>query len=123
MCDAVQHAHQRGVLHRDLKPANILVAPDGQPKLVDFGVATTIGGRLDLSTLAADPGRLVGTLPFMSPEQVLARPGGVDTRSDVYALGVLLFRLLTHTLPFGSDAPSASRTCAPHRRRRAAAAE
>ncbi|HEU4928120.1 MAG TPA: protein kinase, partial [Vicinamibacterales bacterium] len=105
VCDAVQHAHQRGVLHRDLKPANILVAPDGQPKLLDFGVATAIGGRLDLSTIASDPGRLVGTLPFMSPEQVLGRPGGVDTRSDVYALGVLLFRLLTHTLPFGSDAP------------------
>ena len=106
VCDAVQHAHQRGVLHRDLKPANILVAPDGQPKLLDFGVATTIGGRPGFSTVVEDPGRLVGTLPFMSPEQVLARPGGVDTRSDVYALGVLLFRLLTHTLPFGSDAPS-----------------
>jgi eukaryotic-like serine/threonine-protein kinase len=104
VCDAVQHAHQRGVIHRDLKPGNILVGEDGQPKVLDFGVAR----RLDMTgvTLATETGQLIGTLAYMSPEQVQAVPGTVDTRTDIHALGVILFRLLAGHLPFGQGEPS-----------------
>ncbi len=106
VCDAVQHAHQRGVIHRDLKPANILVTADGQPKVLDFGVARAEGGSPVHSTIETEAGQLLGTLAFMSPEQVHASPDGIDTRTDVYALGVVLFRLVTGRLPFGEDDPS-----------------
>ena len=100
---AVQHAHQRGVIHRDLKPGNILVGEDGQPKVLDFGVAR----RIDVpATLATETGQLLGTLAYMSPEQVHAVPGEIDTRTDVHALGVILFRLLAGRLPYGKGDPS-----------------
>ena len=99
ICDAVQHAHQRGLIHRDLKPGNILVDESGQPKILDFGVArmTEPGDQM---TLLTDAGKLVGTLAYMSPEQVLGDSLEIDTRSDVYALGVILFQLLTSRLPY-----------------------
>ena len=104
-CDAVQHAHQRGVIHRDLKPGNILVNEEGQPKVLDFGVARAVGGQISLTTIETQTGQLVGTLPYMSPEQVEAAPEAIDTRTDIHALGVILFRVLTGRLPFGHDDP------------------
>jgi len=102
-CDAVQHAHQKGVIHRDLKPGNILVeiASDGTyaPKVLDFGVAKLTNSEGESATLALDANRIVGTLGYMSPEQFEARPEQVDTRSDVYALGVVLYELLAEKLP------------------------
>jgi eukaryotic-like serine/threonine-protein kinase len=105
VCDAVQHAHQRGIIHRDLKPPNILVGEDGQPKVLDFGVARAAGTQVSLTTVATGPGQLVGTLPYMSPEQLQTTADGTDTRTDVYALGVTLFRLLAGRLPFAEDDP------------------
>jgi WD40 repeat protein len=104
-CDAVQHAHQRGIIHRDLKPGNILVNADGQPKVLDFGVARASGARVSLTTIETESGQLVGTLAYMSPEQVEAAPDAIDTRTDIHALGVILFRLLTGRLPFAHDDP------------------
>jgi WD40 repeat protein/tRNA A-37 threonylcarbamoyl transferase component Bud32 len=104
-CDAVQHAHQRGIIHRDLKPGNILVNEDGQPKVLDFGVARTVGAQVSMTTIETQAGQLVGTLAYMSPEQIEAAPNEIDTRTDIHALGVILFRLLTGRLPFGHDDP------------------
>lgn len=98
VCDAVHHAHQRGVIHRDLKPSNILVNEIGEPKILDFGVAQTESDPT-LTTMHTIPGQLVGTLAYMSPEQVLGDPSGVDHGTDIYALGVILYQLLTGTLP------------------------
>lgn len=99
ICDAVQHAHQKGVIHRDLKPGNILVDATGQPKILDFGVARVTDSDVNVTTLQTDVGQLVGTIPYMSPEQVAGNSDALDTRSDVYALGVVCYQLLTGRLP------------------------
>lgn len=99
ICDAVQYAHQKGVIHRDLKPGNILVDESGQPKVLDFGVARATNADTQTVTLRTDVGQLVGTVPYMSPEQVSGVSSEIDTRSDVYALGVICFELLTERLP------------------------
>jgi tetratricopeptide (TPR) repeat protein len=99
VCEAVEHAHQRGIIHRDLKPANILVDQSGPPKILDFGIARAIDGDAQLSR-RTDVGQLIGTLAYMSPEQVLADPSELDTRTDVYSLGVILYELLSGGLPY-----------------------
>src|SRR5207245_1728435 len=99
VCEAVQHAHQRGIIHRDLKPGNILVDENGQPKILDFGLARVTDSDAQ-ATRQTDIGQLLGTLAYMSPEQVLADPLALDTRSDVYALGVILYELLAGKLPY-----------------------
>ena len=99
ICEAVHHAHQRGVIHRDLKPGNIVVDETGQPKILDFGVARVTESDAQ-ATRQTDLGQIVGTLAYMSPEQVLADPLEVDTRSDVYSLGVILYELLSGRLPY-----------------------
>jgi hypothetical protein len=96
--DAIAHGHSLGVIHRDLKPGNILVAADGRPKVIDFGVARGAGCE-DSSALTLQ-GEILGSLQAMSPEQVLARPSAVDARADVYSLGVVLYEVLTDTPPY-----------------------
>jgi eukaryotic-like serine/threonine-protein kinase len=103
VCQAVQHAHQKGIIHRDLKPSNVLVAPyDGRPvpKVIDFGIAKAAGQPLTDKTLVTGFGAIVGTLEYMSPEQAEINQLDIDTRSDIYSLGVLLYELLAGSPPF-----------------------
>ena len=107
VCQAVQHAHQKGIIHRDLKPSNVLVALyDGKPvpKVIDFGVAKATGPRLTEQTLYTEFGAVVGTLEYMSPEQAELNQLDIDTRSDIYSLGVLLYELLDRHDAAGAQA-------------------
>ena len=107
LCDGVQHAHQKGIIHRDLKPSNVLVALTDDrpvPRIIDFGIAKAVAQPLTEHSLFTELGMFVGTPEYMSPEQAEMTPLDVDTRSDVYALGLLLYELLVGTLPFDRDA-------------------
>ena len=98
VCEAVNYAHQKGVIHRDLKPSNILVDADGEPKVLDFGLAKQLVSRE--ASLISLTGQVVGTLPYMSPEQAEGNPDKIDIRTDVYALGVILYQMLTGHYPY-----------------------
>ncbi|MEK7756736.1 MAG: protein kinase, partial [Planctomycetota bacterium] len=100
VCDAIHHGHQKGIIHRDLKPSNILVDSTGQVKIIDFGVARSTDSDMAVTTLQTDVGQLIGTLQYMSPEQCDADPHDIDTRSDVYALGVVFYEMLCGKLPY-----------------------
>src|SRR5205085_2258322 len=105
VCHAIQHAHHKGVIHRDLKPSNVMVTlHDGVPvvKVIDFGVAKATAQQLTERTLFTAYGQMIGTPAYMSPEQAELSGLDIDTRSDIYALGVLLYELLTGTTPFDS---------------------
>ena len=102
----MQHAHQKGVIHRDIKPSNVLVTShDGTPvvKVIDFGVAKAVGQRLTEKTVYTQLAQMVGTPLYMSPEQAGQSGLDVDTRTDIYALGVLLYELLTGVTPFDGE--------------------
>jgi len=100
ICEGVNYAHQRGVLHRDLKPSNILIDEEGNPKILDFGLARITNTDVTLSVSVTEPGQVMGTLPYMSPEQARGQSEVVDVRSDLYALGVVLYELVTGALPY-----------------------
>jgi serine/threonine protein kinase len=106
VCQAVQHAHQKGIIHRDIKPSNVLImSQDGTPlvKVIDFGVVKAVGQQLTDKTIYTQFAQLVGTPLYMSPEQAGQSGLDVDTRSDIYSLGALLYELLTGTTPFDRD--------------------
>jgi serine/threonine protein kinase/tetratricopeptide (TPR) repeat protein len=107
VCEAVQHAHQKGIIHRDIKPTNIMVSIEvnkSVPKIIDFGVAKALSQPLTERTLVTEQGLMLGTPEYMSPEQAEMTGEDIDTRSDIYSLGVLLYELLTGVLPFESEA-------------------
>ena len=111
VCRAVQHAHQSGIIHRDLKPGNILVDNAGEPKILDFGIGRFLDPDL-ARTVQTEQGQVLGTLPYISPEQIGDHPEAADTRSDIYSLGVMLFELLAGRMPIdvsGKSLPEAAR--------------
>lgn len=103
VCDAIHHGHQKGIVHRDIKPANILVGADGEPKVIDFGVARASDADIVMTTQCTHVGDLVGTVHYMSPEQCDGNPAAIDTRSDIYSLGVVLYELLTGLAPYDTS--------------------
>ncbi|MCX5690004.1 MAG: serine/threonine-protein kinase, partial [Planctomycetota bacterium] len=108
IAEALEAAHEQGIIHRDLKPANIKLRSDGTVKVLDFGIARIINEEpSQLGSLATEAGQIIGTPGYMSPEQVRGEPGGVDSRTDIYALGVVLYELLTGKLPFDTGTGSA----------------
>ena len=112
VCDALHHGHQRGIIHRDIKPGNILVDQAGVPRIIDFGVARVTSPDVSTINTKTDVGMLIGTLQYMSPEQCDGDPADIDTRSDIYALGVVLYELLCGELPYavsGASIASAAR--------------
>ena len=112
VCQAIQHAHQKGIIHRDIKPSNILVTIiDGVPvpKVIDFGIAKATEGRLTDNTIFTAYEQFIGTPAYMSPEQAVMSGVDVDTRSDIYSLGVLLYELLTGRTPFETQGTDGDR--------------
>ena len=106
ICNAIQHAHMKGIIHRDIKPGNVLVALHDEtpvPKVIDFGVAKAVGQQLSENTIYTGFGTLVGTPAYMAPEQASFNQLDVDTRADVYALGVLLYELLAGSPPIEAE--------------------
>ncbi len=100
VCDAVSHGHDRGVVHRDLKPGNILIDSNGRPKIIDFGVARSTDSDLQITNMKTDTGQMIGTVQYMAPEQFGDNPDDLDTRVDVYSLGVVLYEILAGVLPY-----------------------
>jgi serine/threonine protein kinase len=106
VCDAVHHGHQRGIVHRDLKPSNVLVDSGGRVRVIDFGVARATGADMQQAKAHTRVGQIIGSVQYMSPEQFDADPHDIDTRSDVYALGLVLYELLSGKLPYNVDSGS-----------------
>src|SRR5262249_39579500 len=106
VCAAIDHGHRNKIIHRDLKPGNILIDEFGEPKIIDFGIARTADLDVAGQTLPAKTGALVGTLKYMAPEQVDSQPQDLDARCDVYALGALLYKMVTNQLPYDLSALS-----------------
>src|SRR5262249_242437 len=106
VCNAIQHAHMKGIIHRDIKPSNVLIALyDGKPvaKVIDFGVAKAMAEPLTQRTLFTQIGQIVGTFEYMSPEQATINQLDIDTGWEIYSLGVLLYELLTGVTPFAKE--------------------